>query len=614
MDSLERRIHALCESLQAICLDARRLEEDFAAELAAVHPQMRDSARNLLHYMALRNADIRGTQHELTALGLSSLGRAERHTMASISTVLKNLQRAWLGASVDLESERREFDRSTALLERHTRDLLGDARRQRDVRIMVTLPSEVASREATLDAMLTAGMDLARINCAHDRPDDWLGMIDAVRLASRRCDRPCRIMMDLGGPKVRTGVLKSGPRVVRLRPRRDALGRVIAPRRLTLVRDNGIPCARPGTLPVTGACAELAQPGDELRLRDTRGKKRRLKIVEAGDGRVVAELFRTAYIATGTKLTLKRRGPDEKLRFRVGQLPAIEEPILLRQGDMLRLHAAPEPGRPARIGADGRIKRVAHVACTPPQVLDGLHAGDAVRLDDGKIEGRVVRIDDGEAFVQITRAKPSGTRLRGGKGLNFPGTDVLLNGLTDADRDALPFVAEHADAVGLSFVRDVDDVEALQAQLAALPGPAPGILLKIETERAFCNLPRLLLAGMRSYPLGIVIARGDLAVECGWERLAEIQEEILWLCEAAHVPVVWATQVLESETKKGMPSRAEITDAAMSQRADCVMLNKGPYIVEAIAMLADILCRMQDHQSKKTAMLRRLRVSDARAA
>ena len=96
-------------------------------------------------------------------------------------------------------------------------------------------------------------------------------------------------------------------------------------------------------------------------------------------------------------------------------------------------------------------------------------------------------------------------------------------------------------------------------------------------------------------------------MECGFERLAEVQEEILWLCEAAHVPVIWATQVLETLAKKGSPSRAEITDAAMGERAECVMLNKGPHVLEAVRVLDDILRRMQGHQAKKRPMLRALR-------
>ena len=132
------------------------------------------------------------------------------------------------------------------------------------------------------------------------------------------------------------------------------------------------------------------------------------------------------------------------------------------------------------------------------------------------------------------------------------------------------------------------------------------IIAKIETRAAVENLPGILLGSIDQHPLGIMIARGDLAVELGSIRMAEIQEEILWLCEAAHVPVIWATQVLESLAKKGLTSRPEITDAAMSVRAECVMLNKGPYIEDAVSVLAHILSSMEAHQHKKVSRLRKL--------
>jgi pyruvate kinase len=134
--------------------------------------------------------------------------------------------------------------------------------------------------------------------------------------------------------------------------------------------------------------------------------------------------------------------------------------------------------------------------------------------------------------------------------------------------------------VALSFVNTVEDVRVLQELLAPLGDRQPAIVLKIETKHGFETLPAMLLEAMKAPRCGVMIARGDLAVECGFERLAEVQEEILWLCEAAHVPVIWATKVLESLAKDGLPSRAEITDAAMSHRAECVMLNKGPYMME----------------------------------
>jgi pyruvate kinase len=106
-----------------------------------------------------------------------------------------------------------------------------------------------------------------------------------------------------------------------------------------------------------------------------------------------------------------------------------------------------------------------------------------------------------------------------------------------------------------------------------------------------------------------MVARGDLAVEVGFERLAELQEEILWLCEAAHVPVIWATQVLDTLARRGIPTRAEVSDAAKGIRAECVMLNKGPHIVEAVRFLGGVLDRMSDHQAKHRPMMRRLAVS-----
>jgi pyruvate kinase len=232
-----------------------------------------------------------------------------------------------------------------------------------------------------------------------------------------------------------------------------------------------------------------------------------------------------------------------------------------------------------------------------------------VYLNDGKIVGTIESVFDDKLIIRITQAKTSGSRLRGNRSINFPGSDLEFRGLTVADRRNMEFAVKHADAVGFSFVRSPADVIDLQDELRKYPDCKLGIMPKIETEQAFRELPRILLATMRSYPAGIMIARGDLAVECGWERLAEIQEEILWLCEAARLPVIWATQVLEGETKRGRPTRAEITDAAMSQRADCVMLNKGPHIISAIRMLDDILRRMQGHQRKKTARLRKLSIS-----
>jgi pyruvate kinase len=608
---LNGKIEALLEQLDAICQSAGNLERQLSNEVANVHPNYVDSARNLIHYVALRNVDIRELQEALSQLGLSSLSSCEPHVMASLQAVRHALiQMSDLDVAEDTVNPVK-FDEINQELEMHCDDLFGANPDGRDVEIMVTLPATAAEDIELTQELLEAGMDIARINCAHDTSREWLNMIANVKQANQVTGRSCKIVMDLAGSKVRTGPLRPGPGVLRIRPRRDGLGHVIAPRRLRLVADD--PSRRTNkqtAVPVPAALIEYAAPGDVLRFRDTRGRHRQLVVTGEDEKGLIVETHKRAYLESGTNLRLHRKNSGEKLKFEVGQLPAVELPIILAVGDALLLDTKSSPGRPAKVDAEGTLLRPARVSCQPPEVIGRVPVGAPVLLNDGKIEGVVDEATADGLLIRITHAKATGSRLRAGRSINFPGTELALHGLTDTDRGNLEFIAKHADAVNLSFVRKPGDVIALQQELKDLKGHKPGIILKIETEEAFHDLPRILLAAMRSYPVGIMIARGDLAVECGWERLAEIQEEILWMCEAARIPVIWATQVLEGKAKKGRASRAEITDAAMAQRADCVMLNKGPHILSAIRMLDNILRRMQDHQYKKAPTLRKLSITD----
>lgn len=284
--------------------------------------------------------------------------------------------------------------------------------------------------------------------------------------------------------------------------------------------------------------------------------------------------------------------------------------LSLHIGDLLHLHKYPILGHDAVYTKEGALLNPAAISITLPQVFDDLKAGEPIWFDDGKIGAVIRTVTDEIAVLEITHTGLKGGRLKAEKGINLPLTELHLPPLTDEDLSVLPFVAREADIVGYSFVRQPADVEALRSHLQALNRQDIGIVLKIENRIAFKNLPALLLAAMKHSAIGVMIARGDLAIEVGWERISEVQEQILWICEAAHVPIIWATQVLESLAKTGTASRAEITDAAMANRAECVMLNKGPFIVEAVQMLEDILQRMYEHQWKKKETLRSLKVAE----
>lgn len=435
-------------------------------------------------------------------------------------------------------------------------------------------------------------------------------MIEHLRQAERELGRPCRVLMDVAGPKLRTGELTPGPQVVKWRPQRDLLGRVVCPARIWLTaaeEPHPAPVAADASLPVAGAWLKRLRPGARIMLNDTRGRSREMFVTEYLGVGVWAQSPHTAYVRTGTLLRL----PSWQKRPRktaVGELPARLMPLVLRKGDLLTLTDGSQSGC-AALEADGR-RIPAQIPCTLPQVFADVRAGEPVWFDDGRIGGVLREVHADHALVEILHAADSGATLGPDKGINLPESTLRLPSLTPEDRSNLEFIVQHADLVGYSFVRTAEDVYALLAELARLKGEHLGIILKIETRQAFEHLPNLLLAGMRHPSTGVMIARGDLAIECGYERLAEVQEEILWMAEAAHVPVVWATQVLESLAKRGVPSRAEITDAAMGERAECVMLNKGLHIVEAVAALHDILKRMEAHQTKKRPMFRPLRLAD----
>jgi pyruvate kinase len=577
------------------------LEAKYEAELRDVHPGSREGARNLVHYLAIRKSDTKSLRGDLRRLGLYSLAHAERNVLGSIDAVEQALSRLTGGDGADPERLAEALSRRNPTADEHRRAILGPSPEGRDVSIMVTLPTEAADSQPLVAEMLAAGMNMARINTAHDDASAWKKMITNVRQAASEAGTECRIIMDLAGPKLRTGELKAGPRVIHIRPKRDPMGRVIAPRRVRLIPDDVLQRGtKIAVVPVDREFIEYAQEGDEVRFRDTRGKKRRLRVAVKDDKGLVLESFKGAYIATGSKLTLVRQETGEKLPYRVGELPAVEQPLLLHIGDTLIVHQANTPGEPAREDADGVILEPAHIACQQPEVFQFLSAGETISFNDGKISGVIREVSEEQLEVEITKAKPTGSRLRGYRGINFPQSDIKLPGLTSIDKANLEFVTKFADAVSLSFVRKPADVEQLLAELEKLSADDLGLVVKIETKKGFKRLPKIMLAAMRRYPIAVMIARGDLAVECGWERLAELQEEILWVCEAARVPVMWATQVLEQEAKKGLPSRAEITDAAQSQRADCVMLNKGPHILAAIRTLDSILQRMQTLRFRKS--------------
>lgn len=571
-----------------------------------VHPDFRASALNLSQYLAFRRRDLRQLQIHLSELGLSSLGRSAGNIQASLQAVLALLE-ALSGELSPRETapappvKLMEGDR---LLRLHTERLLGGTRRDCQVRIMVTASTELASNRAKMVEMLEAGMDVLRINCAHDDPKVWWQIINNLRSTEDETGRTCKIIMDLAGPKLRTGPIEQGARVTKWRPDRDLYGNAVQPARILLTTSHHARYETPDetVLLLPEQWVLSLETGDTVTFRDTRGAERTLTVTDVDHDHAWAGSLQTSYVAVGTILVNERNGESTGV-LDVG--PSREPSISLAPGDRLVLTRTLDPGRSAWYDDAGNL-HPARIGCTLPDVFLSAKEGEHVWFDDGKIGGLIEHVTPEEITVEIRLARTTGTPLRAEKGINLPDTNLQMSPLTDSDREALAFIVEHADMVAYSFVNKARDVTELHQEIAELGERRPAVVLKIETRRAFEQLPAMMLEAMKGPTAGIMIARGDLAVEVGYARLAEVQEEILWLAEAAHIPVIWATQVLETLATKGIPSRSEITDAAMGERAECVMLNKGPYVVDAIKALDDILRRMAAHQRKSRSMLRQL--------
>lgn len=597
----KENIEQMLRQIEAIIEQAHALEAQHREQLERVHPNFKESARNLVHYRAMRSNDIRELQKQLGYMGISRLAKAESHTMANLSITHSILHAFMQDSPLQIQAEGLSIMEGYRLIRSNAKALLGFRSKSRRTRIMVTLPSEAADDYKLVRGLIAAGMNCARINCAHDGPEQWGEMVDNIRKASEKLKRKCKISMDLGGPKIRTGQIVPGPEVFKYRPEKDIRGRVVQPAEVWIG-----PAPHPSMqllhVPVSSPELKNLQAGDKLYFNDARFKQRDFLITRVEEAGCRAECYRTAVLESG--LNFYSDKARKSLRFKVGELPPVEGAIPLKKGDILVLHQSPIAGEPARCDKKGNLLQEAHISCTSEEIFEHLQPGDPILFDDGMIEGVVWEVRPGEALIRIKHTRQGGARLRADKGINLPTSKLAIHGLTAKDKKDLQFVAEFADVVNMSFVNSAEDVSDLIAELERL-GVAQklGIILKIETQSGFNKLLEILLEAMRVHPVGVMIARGDLAIECGWDNIGRVQEEILSLCQSAHIPDIWATQVLENMAKRGIPSRAEITDAAMAQRAECVMLNKGDFILPAIQLLDTILKDMEPYQEKNAPML-----------
>src|SRR5256714_5962992 len=250
-----------------------------------------------------------------------------------------------------------------------------------------------------------------------------------------------------------------------------------------------------------------------------------------------------------------------------------------------------EPGRPFALCRTPCVGTVERVFVSPPESLAEVRVGDQVLMDDGMIQ---LRVEDATA-AEVRCRVVAGGRISDHKGISLPRVALPVSCLTPKDRADLKFGIEHGvDFVAVSFVRSAADIAEvrrfLYEQGAALP-----LVAKLERHEVFENLP-----GILTTVDAVMVARGDLGVDVPLEDVPLMQKEIIRQARAAKIPVIVATQMLESMVTHLRPTRAEVSDVATAlvEGADAVMLSAetatGRYPAEAVETMARIAVRAEE--------------------
>jgi pyruvate kinase len=509
------------------------LEEQTSELLRDIAREHRLSAKNFLHYLAMQSSDLGELESRLAMLGMASLSQSGPNALDALNRLLELADR--------MTSRRYKHSAPTApcdsgtaakLLDQHQRAVCDDGTIQ-----IVTMPSAAAHDYSVIHGFLKRGMGCMRIDCARDDRQAWRAMVQNLDKARVALKRGCIVLMDLAGVNITTGAIEPGPAVLKVRPSRDEYGRVAKLARLWIGEESAAaPTDAPAVCVDKKWLSGIAK-GDDIRCLDTRGRRRRMEVLEVKRGGVWVGLDRTAYLTNDT--ILKRSGgpKDSTVKTVARCIAAQPGRIALSPGDTLTLSSDSAPGRAARKNALGHVLSAARIPCNPARVLTQIKVGDRVSLDGGRV-GAVVEASSGDEVHLRIRATPAqGAWLTANASIRLPDTVIDLPTMTPREIDNLKFIVKHADLVGLSSIHHESEVRTLIDALRELTDAPPGLLLTLATRQSYARLPAVVLAAMRHPRFGVSIVRSELAQVLRDERLSDAEHEITALCEAAHCPL-----------------------------------------------------------------------------
>lgn len=536
------------------------------------------SCMNMQDFLSLKKFDLTMLQKALVDIGFSSLEWSHFYLVYTIEKQLEVLGHL-LGYSPMERSQEPSPQDVYISMQQRSRFLKSHESSENSV--MITLPSDAAEDPSIIQGLAARNIDIVRINTAHDSLNQWQKMAQIVKRInqSTRLNNPIRIYVDLAGPKIRTGKIKLVTVPLKIRPDEHSMLLLTSKK----LQENTLPNTICGQCVVDKHWFRKRRKGEKILLTHPELKNRKLRIKKIDEKGLWLDFDKKLTIDEQSRFEIQDKRKDQTS---IKNLLQKEQEIRLFIGNYIVLRS--DSSVIGQLTEEEKVAK-AEISCSNPDIFDFIEIETSLYIDDGKIGLRVTEKTDHGVLCRVEHAKPNGTVLKGEKGINLPETNLDIDAVTPLDKENLRAVIEFADIIGISFTQKASDVMEVKTILQENNKELTGLVAKIETKKGVQRLPFILMELFSWRNSGVMIARGDLAIEVGFENLPRIQEEILELCEAAHTPVIYATQIMENMIKKNLPSRAEVIDASMAQRADCVMLNKGLFAVETIDMLGKIL-------------------------
>lgn len=282
--------------------------------------------------------------------------------------------------------------------------------------------------------------------------------------------------------------------------------------------------------------------------------------------------------------------------------------INIKSGDHIILSTQTLQANACKYGNNRELITPAILPVTNVNLNEVTNVGDRIILSKGHVKGIILSKSDHEIKVLIKQTHKPKSKIYANSPITVPDSNMAYKAF-DFDPNLVESIIDKVDIIGIAGLQSHKDVSSFLDNSDILNLNKLGLIIHIDSNKAWLDLPMILIEALRHQKVGVMIDREQIGMDVGADRAVEVKDQILWLCESAHIPVIWSTNVLDNLIQSGISKPAEITDAAKAARTECVMLQDGPHVVEAVKLISTILLKMEQHSFKKKNLMRTLSIA-----